>query len=440
MAKNIKTLQSDKCEWDDLKAKWIVGGPVDEIIQYFEENYTKIQNAINLINASNRAGYDQLTVPKLNFTQTDITRLKDAREAMKAYTENIHDEIIDAIDAPFAGNMGEVLDEIITISPENLRVTRTDASGMTKEVSLYEMILPTLDHSDLAIDFKNMLAGKLGEIKEEPSDTIKSAMIKAIIISYRNVDITEADEADKNRLMKYYKLLFPEYKDVIDSKLRDDYENGLIDKSTYDSLRSGILGTFTGFLRESAMSKAQDFAAENASNAIISWLQRNTYLFMDEGLALQTVSGPIHTSRALPNALKSTVRGAAKYGVPIIGGLIDYGIMHVQGEEPVDAAVKATAHVAIGIGGAKAGMAIGAAIGSVIPGAGTAVGAVAGAIIGTAITVGGSMLFDWVYDNKDAIATKAKETITNVSSKIKGIGSAVGGIFSGIATAKVAFT
>ncbi|MCL2253805.1 MAG: hypothetical protein FWC09_05105 [Lachnospiraceae bacterium] len=219
MAKNIKTLQSSRREWDDLKAKWQAGGSVDEMIQYFEENYAKIQNAINLISASNRVGYDQLNVPKLTFTQADLTRLKDAREAMKAYAENIHDEIIDNVDTPFAKKMGEVLDEIITISPENVRVTSSFTSGAIKEVSIYELIMPALDYSNLQNYFKNMLKGKLKDLKQKPTITLQIAMVKAIVDSYEGADLRAASYSDKNRLVKYYEMIYPDRTTIMDNFL-----------------------------------------------------------------------------------------------------------------------------------------------------------------------------------------------------------------------------
>ena len=63
-----------------------------------------------------------------------------------------------------------------------------------------------------------------------------------------------------------------------------------------------------------------------------------------------------------------------KIGVPMVGGIIDFGTQIAQGEDVGDAAIKAGAHVAIGVAGGKAGAAIGAAVGSVVPGAGTVVG------------------------------------------------------------------
>jgi len=226
MAKNIKTLQSSKREWDDLKAKWQAGGPVDEMIQYFEENYTKIQNAINLISASNRVGYDQLTVPKLTFTQADLTRLKDAREAMKAYTENIHDEIIDNVDTPFAKKMGEVLDEIMTISPEDVRVTRNDGITRGRQVSLYQMIMPTLKYSELQDDFRDMLKGKLKELKQEPSAKLKYVLVETIVKSYQGADLQAATYSDKNRLVKYYEMLYPDRTKVMNNFLgSQDFRN-----------------------------------------------------------------------------------------------------------------------------------------------------------------------------------------------------------------------
>lgn len=84
--------------------------------------------------------------------------------------------------------------------------------------------------------------------------------------------------------------------------------------------------------------------------------------------------------------------------------------------------------IAIGVGSAKAGAAIGAGIGSAIPIVGTAGGAVIGGALGFVGSVAGSIAFDVIYDNKNKI-------ISDVKKKAKKAGDAVKGFFGGLSTA-----
>lgn len=115
-----------------------------------------------------------------------------------------------------------------------------------------------------------------------------------------------------------------------------------------------------------------------------------------------------------------------KIGVPIVGGLIDFGTQVSQGEDVKDAAVKASAHVAIGLAGGKAGAAIGGAIGSVVPVAGNVVGAAVGFVAGVAITAVGSYVFDKIYDNRDKIVEGAKNIINSAGKALNDIGEEIG--------------
>lgn len=125
----------------------------------------------------------------------------------------------------------------------------------------------------------------------------------------------------------------------------------------------------------------------------------------------------------------------AKYGLPVIGGLVDFGLQLAGGEEIGDAAVKATAHVGIGAGVSAA---VGAIIGSVFPGPGTVAGAAVGFAAGTIVTTLLNSAFDYVYDNWDDIKDYAQEKYNQVvgvlSDAADGIGNAVDGFFSGLGT------
>ena len=138
-----------------------------------------------------------------------------------------------------------------------------------------------------------------------------------------------------------------------------------------------------------------------------------------------------------PSLLASLIRGGAKYGVPIVGTLLDYSIQVFGGEKSDDALIKAGAHTAIGFGAAAAGTAfagtaagakVGALIGTIIPGAGTLVGVIAGAVIGTV----GTVVFDYVYDNWDNIIEGAGNLIDTAGDWISSAGNAVTDEFQGL--------
>ncbi|WP_207669758.1 hypothetical protein QTL86_15555 [Cellulosilyticum sp. ST5] len=132
-----------------------------------------------------------------------------------------------------------------------------------------------------------------------------------------------------------------------------------------------------------------------------------------------------------PNVLNTTSKmikagnwmsTGAKYGLPVLGGILDFTSQVKQGEDTTHAVVKSTVHTVNGV-------LIGMAIGSVIPGAGTVVGAVAGLVIGTVVTYAVNAGFDYVYDNY------IKEAVTDVVSNVaNGIGDAVDGIFNSLGT------
>lgn len=133
-----------------------------------------------------------------------------------------------------------------------------------------------------------------------------------------------------------------------------------------------------------------------------------------------------------------------RIGVPAIGGAIDFTTQLVQGEDVGDAAIKAGAHVAIGVASGKAGAAMGATIGTAIfPVGGTVAGAAIGFVIGVGLTAAGSAVFDVLYDNRDKIVEGFRttvncvtETLSNVGEEIgrrvRDVGNAVSDFFSGL--------
>ncbi|MBR1472535.1 MAG: hypothetical protein IJ600_12960 [Lachnospiraceae bacterium] len=106
-----------------------------------------------------------------------------------------------------------------------------------------------------------------------------------------------------------------------------------------------------------------------------------------------------------------------KYGLPVLGGILDYLSLRMDGKDVGEALTKASAHLAIGVAGGAAGAKIGAiagtALGSVFPGlgnvAGAAIGGAIGFVSGFAITIIGNTAFDTLYDNWDSITEGARE-------------------------------
>ena len=194
---------------------------------------------------------------------------------------------------------------------------------------------------------------------------------------------------------------------------------------------SVLLTGLVSVAQEMINTKITDEIVDTFSDSLFMYLRNNTTAFLDRGLVAITNTGANFVVKETPNAFKQLVRFGATKGLPIIGGLFDFGLMKAQGEDTGDAAVKATAHTAISMGsgiagaavGEKAGAFLGAAIGTIIPGAGTAVGAVAGGVIGAAVGfvggVVGSMAFDWFWDNKEEISKDISKTFNDVKENGK---------------------
>ncbi|GIO23673.1 T7SS effector LXG polymorphic toxin [Oceanobacillus sp. J11TS1] len=130
----------------------------------------------------------------------------------------------------------------------------------------------------------------------------------------------------------------------------------------------------------------------------------------------------------------NAVSKVGKFGVPIIGGIIDFSLMKARGEDTGDAAIKSGVHVGIGFGGA----AVGATMGSLVPGVGTVVGGVIGFVGGALLTAGGNTLFDTIYDNREQIYDTISDVGENImdaaEQRVKSVGNAVSGFINGLGT------
>lgn len=127
----------------------------------------------------------------------------------------------------------------------------------------------------------------------------------------------------------------------------------------------------------------------------------------------QYAGGGIATgSKQVNPAFVKFLGAASRYAAPVIGGGIDYGVQIAGGENSNDALVKATAHTAIAAGAAST-----VVLAPVAP----ILGVATDFLVTSAISIGGSWLFDTVYDNKDEIINSVKDSITNVGNAISGM-------------------
>lgn len=199
-------------------------------------------------------------------------------------------------------------------------------------------------------------------------------------------------------------------------------KSGEINADTFESIRSGLLQTGASYVQNLINSKVTDEMVESAVVAATKWAQNNTELFVNRGLVAAPIYGNVVTIPEPPNAVKQLARTTARNGVPILGAAVDFGLQVYSGEDVGDAAIKTAGHMAAGLAGAAIGTAI------PIPIVGTA--------IGFAVGVAGSMIFDAIYDNKDAIIGKVKdvgEAALNIGKDaVESVGNAVSGFFSGL--------
>ena len=195
----------------------------------------------------------------------------------------------------------------------------------------------------------------------------------------------------------------------------------------WNDFKSNLGSDVAGSFLKSSGAFLGRFAGEiNTLTSVARSSGENAFVFINPNVAVTTaamVKGG--------NALKA----GAKYGLPIIGAIIDFAAMKFSGESTQDAFVKTGAHVGIGLAGGAAGAKIGAVVGSVIPGAGTVAGAAIGFVAGAAITTVGNMVFDYVYDNWDDVVSGVQKATDYVADKVNDVVSGIGDAFSDIGNA-----
>ncbi|RSI18022.1 hypothetical protein D8886_05330 [Streptococcus sanguinis] len=236
---------------------------------------------------------------------------------------------------------------------------------------------------------------------------------------------------------KEQKNIDDESKEII-SKAEKAYKNGEIDDKTFQSIKSGIINFGASYVKELLQTKLTDKAVEAFTKSAIEWfthninatqIGRSAALVGGGTVTIATDFNPIWAQLA-----RGAVKNGVKYGIPIVGALVDFGMQKASGESTGDALIKTGGHVVAGLAGAKVGAVVGTFIGGPV---GTAIGGA----VGFGLSVAGSMLFDAIYDNKDKIATgiadigqratqAVEDTVGKVGDAISGFGKMLGSVFS----------
>ena len=254
-------------------------------------------------------------------------------------------------------------------------------------------------------------------------------------------ELTEEDV----KAIQAYKDRFPGRNLPIDedskkalNRLEKDKKEGKISNDTYQSLRSGIISGGIAFLNELAKSKVIEKGVENFVKFVWEILadnpQNTQYGLVGAVAGGGTTTIPINVNPAY----SQFVSGVAKYGAPIIGAAIDFTMQVNDGTDPVDASIKTGAHVTMGLIGAAVGKVSGAAVttalGSTVVLAPLApiAGVVTNFVVTSVISVGGSMIFDAIYDNKDKIAKWGIDTFNSAKDIVNGVGDAISGALNGL--------
>ncbi|EOT38591.1 hypothetical protein [Enterococcus columbae] len=230
-------------------------------------------------------------------------------------------------------------------------------------------------------------------------------------------------------------------KEILD-KAEEACKRGWIDENTLNSIKSGILSGTGAFTKELIKSKITDEAVDKFTEASWKTLSQNINT-MQYGLVGSLAGGGSSSIVSLDvnPGYANLIRSASpyvKYAPVGIGAAIDFGSQVADGESTTDAAIKTGVHVAIGVAGAAAGKIAGTAVAGAL--ATSVIGAPLAPIAGiavdfvvtSAISVGGSLIFDAVYDNKEEIIDWSSDKLMEAKEGLDNIGDAISDIFSGL--------
>ena len=235
--------------------------------------------------------------------------------------------------------------------------------------------------------------------------------IEAYQKRYPNVKLDETTKAALDDYKESQKLL---------TKAEEAHKKGEIDDKTYQSIKSGIINFGASYVKELINAKITDKAVEIFTKSAVEWITHNINATQIGRSAALVGGGTVTIASDFNPVWAQFARGAVKYGVkygiPVVGALVDFGMQKASGENTGDALIKTGAHVGIAAG----------------------VGMLVGGPAGFALGVLGTMAFDYVYDNyKDDVIDAGKKAVDAVSDAvdkvgdaITGFGKALGSVFS----------
>ncbi|MCL2253285.1 MAG: cell wall hydrolase [Lachnospiraceae bacterium] len=168
MAKDIKSFES---EWGDLAKQYDAGSNVKAAIDYLYAALTVMDETSKEIKKINSKFDDSIGAFEPTLTKATIDKLEDGRTRIKNFCENIHDELIDVIDAPFTKKMSSFSETVYSVNPEEIIVNKTgDAVGAKS--TLYQFINEQLENSVLKMNFEKYLK----DLQLEPSEDLGKAL------------------------------------------------------------------------------------------------------------------------------------------------------------------------------------------------------------------------------------------------------------------------
>ena len=236
--------------------------------------------------------------------------------------------------------------------------------------------------------------------------------IEAYRKRYPNVKLDETTKVALDDYKESQKLL---------TKAEEAHKKGEIDDKTYQSIKSGIINFGASYVKELINAKITDKAVEIFTKSAVEWITHNINATQIGRSAALVGGGTVTIASDFNPVWAQFARGAVKYGVkygiPVVGALVDFGMQKASGENTGDALIKTGAHVGIGVKAAAIGTAIGGPLGTAV---------------GFGIGVLGSMAFDAVYDNKDKIADGIVNTTKKAIKAVEDVADKVGDAVSGL--------
>ena len=134
-----KDIFSSAEEWEELRQKWTRQSDMGKAIEHLEDAFYYAKKAIDLVDEINSMGYDN--IGSLDFeigaanVQREIEELEENRRKIEEYCANIHDELIETVDMPFARNIESLTNDIFALDPQQLFITKTGAFGIETKIT-----------------------------------------------------------------------------------------------------------------------------------------------------------------------------------------------------------------------------------------------------------------------------------------------------------------